>query len=399
VATVLSWVVAALFGLSIANNTAQAQTYSTPYIFLGPPDGLNPEAGLIRDAVGNLYGTTTEGGTSNAGTVFKVDAAGKETILYSFLMDTGAPQTPLVRDSAGNLYGTAQGGTYGDGAVYELSITGKETTLYSFTGAGGDGRLTMAGVIRDKSGNLYGTTLSGGSGTCDCGTVFKLTKSGTETVLHSFTGAGVGGDGAEPYGGLVHDAAGNLYGTTVSGGDPSCNSGFGCGTVFKIDTAGMETVLYSFTGTGGDGAFPYATLILDASGNLYGTTEEGGSHTCKNSSGGTAGCGTVFKLSAAGKETVLHSFAGGKSGQAPIGGLLRDKLGNLFGTTTQGGIQGCNNGCGTVFKLSVAGTHIVLYRLTEGPSLGTLVRDAAGNFYGTTVSGGDGNGDVFKLTP
>src|SRR5271157_3024211 len=204
------------------------------------------------------------------------------------------------------------------------------SVLYTFTGSP-DGAYPIAGyLVRDAQGNLYGTTWLGGV-PCNqtgggCGTVFKVDTTGEETVLYSFTGTG--GDGAEPLelGGpnLVRDAQGNLYGTTRSGGDLAYY-GIGAGTVFKVDTSGKETVLYGFTGTGGDGATPYAGLVLDAQGNLYGTTSAGGDLACEI----PAGCGTVFKLDTSGKETVLYTFTGG-DGAEPEAGLVLDAQGNLY---------------------------------------------------------------------
>jgi uncharacterized repeat protein (TIGR03803 family) len=305
----------------------QAQGFTVLYSFTGYADGGYPYAGLILDAASWPYGT-----------VFMLDKTGKETVLYSFCSrknckDGANPYAGLVRDAAGNLYGTTwYGGTggckddYGSGCgtVFKVDKTGKETVLYSFTKT--RGTYPYAGLVVDAAGNLYGTTVKGGAS--GHGTVFMLDKTGKETVLHSFSGVP---DGAYPYAGLVRDAAGNLYGTTVNGGAHDY------GTVFMLDKTGKETVLHSFTGTGGRGGNPYAGLIRDAAGNLYGTT----------SGGGHNGRGTVFKLDKAGKETVLHSFLYG-DGVSPRAGLVRDANGNLYGTTESGGPH-C---CGTVFELT-----------------------------------------------
>src|SRR5271157_94942 len=332
----------------LATGSAQAQTYtySVLYTFTGSPDGAGPDAGLVRDAQGNLYGTTGDGGASGAGTVFKVDTTGKETVLYSFAGtggDGANPYAGLLRDAQGNLYGTTAGGgdlaclaPYGCGTVFKVDMTGNETVLYSFTGTGGDGASPRAGLLPDAQGNLYGTTSLGGDLACNapagCGTVFKLDRTGKETVLYSFTG---GADGGRPVAGLVQDAQGNLYGTTASGGDLACLAPYGCGTVFKVDMTGNETVLYSFTGTGGDGIQPLAGLVLDTLGNLYGTTSQGGDPACTN------GCGTVFKVDTTGKETVLYSFTGiGGDGVQPLATLVLDAQGNLYGTTFYGGASG-----------------------------------------------------------
>jgi uncharacterized repeat protein (TIGR03803 family) len=205
----------------------------------------------------------------------------------------------------------------------------------------------------------------------------------TLTVLHSFTG---GNDGAYPFAGLIADKTGDLYGTASAGGFN--HAPYGYGTVFKLDTTGEVTVLHSFTFRP-DGAFPVAGLIRDKEGNLYGTTE----------SGGAPGCfGTVFKVDATGKETVLHSFPGTPDGLLPLAGLIMDKEGNLYGTTYDGG----DSGVGTVFKLGVTGKETVLYSFTGGADggfpLASLVRDKEGNLYATTFLGGDyGFGTVFKL--
>jgi uncharacterized repeat protein (TIGR03803 family) len=313
------------------------------YSFTDGADGATPYASVIRDAGGNLYGTTSAGGLrtcnngNGCGTVFKLDTTRKITVLHTFTgsRDGSIPMGRLVRDTAGNLYGTTEfGGSSigsGSGIVFKLNSTGKETVLHRFTG-GADGGEPVAGLIRDSGGNLYGTT--GGGGSFGWGTVFKLDTAGKETVLYSFTD---GADGATPYGSVIRDAAGNLYGTASMGGAIEACAG-GCGTVFKLDTSGKLTVLYTFTGD--DGRSPYAGVIRDPAGNLYGTTRSGGN-------GGTFSPGTVFKLDATGKETVLHNFVGGTDGADPVAGLIRDAAGNLYGTTPDGGA-----GAGIVFKIA-----------------------------------------------
>jgi uncharacterized repeat protein (TIGR03803 family) len=375
----------------LAAPSAQAQTYTVLYSFIGGADGQAPIAGVIQDGDGNLYGTTSGGGASGHGTVFKLSKAGKGTVLYSFTggPDGGLPGAAVIRDGSGNLYGTTEmGGASNAGTVFKLSKTGKETVLHSFTG-GADGAYPVGGVIRDSSGNIYGTAFLGGpSGN---GTVFKLTTTGKETVLYTFTG---GTDGGQPLAGVIRDAKGNLYGTTQGGGDLTCGAPYGCGTVFKVEAAGKETVLYSFTG-GADGRAPLAGVIRDTSGNLYGTTNSGGNLNCLS-----GGCGTVFKLSSAGKETVLYSFSDGPDGAGPWG-VVQDANGNLYGTTAGGGNPSCN--CGTVFKLSKTGKETVLYTFSGGADgrapLAGVIRDTSGNLYGTTAGGGaSGHGTVFKLT-
>jgi uncharacterized repeat protein (TIGR03803 family) len=365
----------------------------------GTKDGANPYAGLVRDAAGDLYGTTYYGGASDRGTVFRLNTSGKATVLYSFAgsPDGAYPASGLVRDAADNFYGTTeQGGYLGTGTVYKLDKNDTETVLYNFA-AGSDGAYPLAPLVRDTAGNFYGTTSSGGS--YGLGTVFNLDMAGKETVLYSFAGTP---DGAYPTAGLVRDAVGNLYGTTEAGGNPGCNfrsRNVGCGTVFEVDTSGRETVLYTFTG-GSDGGNPAAGLTLDRAENLYGTTVGGGT----GNSG--YGWGTVFKLNTSGNETVLYTFGGSPDGGTPYAGLISDANGNFYGTTSMGGANpGCgqaSSGCGSVFKLDTTGSESVLYSFvggTEGanPSAG-LIRDAAGNLYGTTIGGGASDfGAVFKL--
>jgi len=322
------------------------------------------------------------------------------SVLYSFKggADGQYPFARLNRDAAGNLYGTTDlGGVPDRGTVFKLDSTGTETVLYTFSGA--DGGNPFAGMIRDAAGNLYGTTVTGGVSTCygipgGCGTVFKLNPTGTLTVLHSFDGS----DGSGPFAGLVYDNEGNLYGTTAQGGDLTCDGGNTCGVVFKLDKKGVLTVLHTFTG-GADGNNPSATLIRDAGGNLYGTAGLGGDLAC-----GTLGCGTVFKLDPTGTLTVLHTFTGGSDGAGPNAGLIQDPMGNLYGTTGRGGADNA----GTVFKIDPSGTETVVHtfdgRSGGGDPIAGLIQDAAGILYGTTFSGGNltcrnGCGTVFKLDP
>ncbi len=352
-----------------------------------------------------------------------------EIVLHSFsgASDGGLPNG-VVLDSQGNLYGVAQYGGYMScgvrayqscGLVFKLDPSGHETILHDFTGSRGDGVVPLAGVILDGQANLYGTTVAGGNLRCTlpspwsnlngCGTVFKLDPSGRETVLYTFSGLSGGGDGAGPYASLVEDGIGNLYGTTSYGGNGSSactsNGQLGCGTVFKVDPSGHETVLYRFTGANGDGKTPEAALVLDAQGNVYGTTCFGGSF----------GFGTVFKVDPSGHETVLHSFRGVSEGMMngdganPLATLVFDAQGNLYGTTLAGGddlngisCQDLSYGCGTVFKLSPSGHETVLYRFTGTNGDGefaasNLVFDTQGNLYGTTAYGGSGYGIAFRL--
>jgi uncharacterized repeat protein (TIGR03803 family) len=372
-----------LLSAGIATRSAQAQTYSVLYSFTGE-HGVQPAGGLFRDAAGNLYGTTIYGGASGSGTVFKLDTTGKQTVLHNFTgnSDGGLPLAGLIRDKFDNFYGTACCGFTNAGVVFKMDGPGNETVLHTFNdfkhGAG-----PTAVLVRDSAGNLYGTTQGGGNlRPCllaGCGLVFKLDARGKETVLYRFKGKA---DGKSPFGNLIRDTAGNLYGTTMKGGAADA------GVVFKVDAAGKETVLYSFKGTS-DGKTPMAGLIRDAAGNLYGTTEYGGA----------SGAGVVFKLDTTGKQTVLYPFTGGADGANPIASLIRDAAGNLYGTTVNGGASGV----GVVFSLDTTGKQTVLHSFnkTDGefPSA-PLLRDANGNLYGTAEGGGafDG-GVVFKLTP
>ena len=378
-ATALAFLFALLL---VAVYPAPAQTENVLHSFSGKPDGANPVAGVILDARGNLYGTTDNGGASALGSVFKVAPSGVETVLYSFAgqADGENPYAGLVRGTGGYLYGATlySQDNVSYGTVFKVSPSGTHTVLYTFSG-GADGADPYGeNLIFDRSGNLYGTGYSGG--TYEHGVVFELTAAGTETALYSFTG---GLDGDRPYAGVIRDRLGNLYGTTLQGG------AFGLGTVYMVTPSGTETVLHDFAG-GSDGATPYAGLVLDRTGNLYGTTSRGGS----------SNAGTVFKVSRSGSEIVLYSFTGGADGNQPVAGLIFDRLGNLYGTTPGGGAFGV----GTVFKLSPSGTETVLYSFTGGADgnepFSGLVIDGQGILYGTTVGGGAfGVGTVYRVTP
>jgi uncharacterized repeat protein (TIGR03803 family) len=373
-----------------AAQSAQAQTFTVLYSFTDSPDGAYPEAGLIRDAAGNFYSTTVNGGVYGYGTVFKLDTSGREIVLYSFRGGTdGAGPSGLIQDAHGNLYGTTAegGGTgchrgWGCGTVFEFDPRGKETILYSFTG-GTDGAYPAGALFRDMQGNLYGTTELGGNLSCyssyGCGTVFKIAKTGKETVLYSFTGED---DGSEPQGGVISDGEGNLYGTTADGGNP------GWGTVFKLSKNGKETTLYDFEKET-EGDYPNAGVTLDKSGTLYGTTVQGGAY----------GYGTAFKVDKKGEGTLLHSFLYSGDGANPFAGVILDKQGNLYGVAETGG----GSGYGVVYKLDASGI-LTLLHIFGGPNgeypFGVLLRDAEGNLYGTTAYGGGyGYGTVWKLTP
>ena len=405
-------VVASLFALLAANVVpVSAQTLTTlwsfgSYIRGRGQDGSYPNGGLVLDPQGNLYGTTTTGGAHTFGTVFKVSPSGTETILYNLHGIASGPVAGLLRDQSGNLYGTTADtrsygykGCEGIGAVFELAPSGKETVLHRFSQwkkKPPDVYCPVASLIFDAQGNLYSTALDGGNYKycygSGCGGVFRVTQSGSEKLLYTFNG---GSDGAYPGAPLIFDAEGNLYGTTSEGGTTSCNPPYGCGTVFKLTPSGTETVLYRFGGA--DGNSP-AGLVFDAEGNLYGTTFYGG--ITSDCSGYQPGCGVVFELTPSGMETVLYSFTGGADGAYPSGGLIFDSEGNLYGATQNGGAYGC----GVIFELSPSGTETVLYSFTGGDDgavpNGPLVFDSQGNLYGTTLYGGAKLvGTVFKLAP
>ena len=370
-------------------------------------DGLWPYAGLIADAGGNLYGTTGAGGAVcrfyGCGTVFKLAPDGTETVLHQFTAqyDGSGPYGGLVMDKRGNLYGTtATGGStgcggidYGCGTIFRISTKSKEKVVYAF-GGDSDGAYPLARLVADKQGNLYGTTSDGGGGTqCTvqfggCGTVFKVTPAGVESKLYSFTG---GTDGANPQAALIVDKSGNLFGTTAAGGNASaCNQGVspGCGVVFEITAGGKEKTLYTFQG-GNDGWSPVADLVEDKAGNLYGTTQAGGSTSACSG----VGCGIVFEIAPDGTETILHAFTGGDDGAHPAGGLVLDGKGRLYGTTASGG----SADDGTVFMLEPGSKFKVLNTFTGGTNGYAPVADLVmvqGELYGTTEFS---NGTVFEL--
>jgi uncharacterized repeat protein (TIGR03803 family) len=472
-------------GVVFKIDTAGHET--TLYTFTGGNDGASPNQNVALDRFGNFYGTTNTGGTGNAGVVFKVDTSGHETVLYTFTGGTdGANPNGVFRDWQGNLYGTTSsgGGASSAGVVFKVDTSDHETVLYTFTG-GNDGGFSDSGVVVDWFGNVYGTTAFAGA--AGLGVVFKIDKSGHETVLHTFRR---GLDGDQPdLAGVVLDWFGNLYGTTAFGGaggggvvyklDPLGNDivvyafpgpaggqyprasgvilgsdgrlygatnyggrsghgvvyklnadgsdedliytfelltgdgygqpdqgvirdadgnlygatfigqadvGYGFGVVYKVDPAGHATVLHNFSG-GSDGAYPN-NVIRDSAGNLYGTA----------SGGGASNAGVVFKIDTSGTETVLYSFTGGADGSFPLGGLIRDSAGNLYGTTNGGG----GSNAGVVFKLDISGHATVLYGFTAGADggfpQGGVIRDSAGNLYGATAGGGTaGAGVVFKI--
>ncbi len=367
----------------VPTQPAQAQTFTLLHSFTGGKDGGYPYAGLVRDAAGNLYGTAEYGG-AGYGVVFKVSSSGTETVLHTFAggKDGKYPFAGLVREPNGTIFGTtAYGGSSGAGIVFELSKSGKETVLHTFAGGTADGCNPYGGLIRDAAGNLYGTTeFCGASG---YGTVFKIDTTGTETLLHSF--AGGASDGAYPlWTSLLRDKKGDFYGVTDEGGTS------GEGVVYMLSSSGTLTVLHAFAGGTADGCNPFGTPAMDNAGNLYGSAELCGSRNK----------GIVWELSTAGTETVLHSFIGRSTdGAYPGSGVILDAQGNLYGDTEGGDAFGL----GAVYELNQNGTLTLLHGF-NGPDgdtpFGGVTLDGTGNLYGTSFAGGvQGSGTVWKVTP
>lgn len=353
----------------LSPNSSGGWTETVLYNFTNGTDGGQPASGVVRDASGNLYGTTEFGGGGctggGCGVAFKLSKQSSgwtETVLHAFTggSDGGAPNG-VILDARGRLYGSAGvGGASGNGVVFELSRNASgvwsETVIYSFTGGTFGGRNPSGNLVFDSSGRLYGATLYSGAG--GGGIVFRLTPSQSgvwsERLIHNFTGYS---DGSVPNGGLVLDSAGNIYGTAQAGGNAAYCNHYGCGVVFKLSPqAGGgwdETALYIFTG-GTDGGAPLAGPAIDSAGNLYGTTSQGGNASfC----GGQGGCGVVFEISPGATgytESVLHEFTNGPDGAFPGAGLTRDASGNLLGTTFAGGVlSDCSgSGCGVIFEVA-----------------------------------------------
>jgi len=399
-------------------SSVHAQTLVTTVDF-DNANGYTPMSSLVQYTNGNFYGTTARGGAnSNRGTVFTVAPNGTLTTLYNFCSqpncsDGSLPATGLVFAGDGNFYGTTwRGGSSqaclgGCGTVFKITPSGTFTSLYSFCSQQNcaDGQQPLGGLVQGSDGNLYGTTWEGGvvnSGCSNgCGTVFKISLTGTLTTLHSFQGA----DGALPTGVLMQATDGNFYGTTSQGGALQNCTG-GCGTVFQITPGGALSTKYSFCSQQGcsDGTIPHAGLLQASDGNLYGTTQFGG---ISNSSC-SAGCGTVFKITLSGTLSTIYSFcaqSGCTDGSAPAAGLIQLSDGNLYSTTSEGGVLDCSGTyCGTLFKLTPSGALTTLHAFIGSPSEGSdplagLVLGVDGNLYGTTMLGGASNaGTVFRLT-
>ncbi len=377
------------------------------YAFTGNSDGWLPSSTLLRDAQGNLYGSTAFGGNysghcnsgpvyGGCGVVFEISASGSFSVLHTFDFSDGADPAIKTQDKNGNLYGTTSWGGNpcpdgGCGLIFELTPTGVFTVLYKFTG-GSDGA-NPNDLIRDDQGNLYGTTINAGFGQ-----IFQLTNSGNFKVLYVF---GELPDGELPEG-IIRDSAGNLYGTTAWGGTHAA------GTVFKLDTTGKETILYNFKGKS-DGGFPFAPPVMDSVGNLYGTaSQDGYEKGACDPLYSNLGCGTVFEVDTSGVFSRLFAF-NFVNGNYP-GPLSVGADGVVYGTTSFGGSFCDPAGCGVAFRLNSKNKESVLYDFpgqASGSRPGKLVDDGEGNLYGTTLLGGDpscpyqsgaGCGSVFELT-
>jgi uncharacterized repeat protein (TIGR03803 family) len=397
-----------------AQRRARSSSFTVLHQF-NKKDGTGPAAGVIKDSAGNLYGTTFYGGGHNhvdsrcrlyggCGVAYKIDSSGRFSVLHRFgeRGDGGLPWSgSLLLDGNGNLFGTTQvGGAHKGGTVFEITSSGSEKVLYSFCSKANcaDGESPLGALVVDALGNLYGTTLVGGSSACSegCGTVFKLNGSRRETVLTAFNKQ----NGEFP-GGVFFGPGGDLYGETDLGGGNSCAASLSltCGLIYRVSPKGGQLhVVYQFPG-GTAGGIPHGGLTIDQSENLFGTTASEGSPQCS--------CGVVFKISPSANETVLHTFIFGPTGSSPESGVIRDSQGNLFGTTLYGGRGQCvsgPSGCGVVFEIDTGGNYTVLHEFTGGSDGGVpyagLFEDRQGNLYGTTSGGGtSGDGVVFKITP
>jgi uncharacterized repeat protein (TIGR03803 family) len=386
--------VVTLFTTLAATRPALTQTETTLYNFCSItfcPDGTDPHGFVVMDSSGNLYGTTFYGGAYGKGTVYKLATDGTETVLYSFGASSSSdgkwPMAGVILDGEGNLYGTtAAGGTNdtnsgGAGIAFKISPEGTETILHEFGASSKDGTIPTGSLLMDHSGNLYGTTQGGGSNYY--GTIFKISAGGTESILHTFAAS----DGEYPPDNLISDKEGNMYGTAPSGG--SHNDG----TVFEITPKGVFTVLYNFGASSTDGTRPFANLVFDGAGDLYGTTETGGAN----------GGGTIFKLTPGSggtwTESIVFGFEAsgtGVGGHYPTTGVVLDGQGYIYGTTYYGG----KNSVGTVYEITPAGRIIVLYAFTSAsgnPNGGLLL--SGGTFYGVSDPASANTGELYEITP
>lgn len=365
------------------------------YAFKGGADGLTPSSSVVFDRDGNLYGTTLSGGgigcgNFGCGTVYKLTPGGHESLIYSFKGGPadGVNPTNIIRDHDGNLYGTTYNGGLtgcpgGDcGTVFKIAPEGTESVLHFFAG-GRDGANPAAGLLRDKKGNLYGTTKYGGNRLSD-GTIFKIAPDGTETLLHVFHCTGSCSRGAVPASNLIADNAGNLYGTTPE-------------NVFQLATDGRLKVLHKFCAPNClNGWDSEAGVVMDPAGNLYGTTYGGGDG---NDCPATSGCGTVFEVTAGGRAKMLHEFEPSVDGVNPTTGVIIDKAGNFYGTIGQSKAPACKGKPGVVYRLAPDGSEKIYCIPSE---IGGGVTERNGVLYGAGTGQGSfkhAAGFVFAVRP
>ncbi len=396
--------------MPLGNTLRLPATESVVYSFAGGDDGALPAAAPISIG-GEFYGTTVLGGNGGCafvhgcGTVYKLNASGQERVLHVFksVPDGEAPDASLV-DFDGRLFGTTvyggiagckSGHAKGCGTVFEVAPAGKERVLYRFPGkaegASPVSQLTLS------NGALFGEAAAGGMGKCyyadtpGCGLIFQMNASGPVSVVYTFKGRK---DGGTPQGGLLA-FKGNFYGTTSAGGGHACLFSYGCGTVFKMTPSGTQTILHEFGRIASDGALPESGLVV-LKGALYGTTYSGGAYDCALSGSGY-GCGTVFEVTLSGHEKIIYNFKGEDDGAFPQALIVVG--GNLYGTTAGKG----SYLCGTVFKMTSSGKETTLYQFKGGadgcgPTAGLI--NAGGTFYGTTQVGGTHNdGTVYAIDP
>ncbi len=390
-------VCAVIAGMGVTSFGMLAQTLTTLHNFSGARDGGGPYAGVVQGSDGNLYGTTTFGGTWGGGSAFRISPYGAAfTELYTFCQNCSAdagviPYGGLLGSSSGEFYGTTKSsGCCGGGAVYAMTSSGTASAIYGFCSLNDctDGKDPQGGLILGAHGTLYGTTTAGG--TAGKGTVFGVTLAGELITLHSFCAQSGCPDGSAPFAGLLQASDGNFYGTTQSGGDR------GEGTVFRVTPDGIFARLYSFCAQSGctDGGYPKAALIQGADASLYGTTVYGGAYSG----------GTVFKITTDGVLTTLYAFcaqSGCLDGGGPTGRLLQATDGEFYGTTPAGGAHAG----GTIFKMTADGELTTIYNFCsqsgcldgKKPYAG-LIQASNGALYGTTFNGGVyGIGTIFRI--
>jgi uncharacterized repeat protein (TIGR03803 family) len=384
-------------------------------------DGGQPNGPLLLASDGNFYGTTRAGGANRCsdldnfcGVVFRMTPTGQVTVLHSFgdsAFDGKTPLGALTQGADGAIYGlTATGGTNNGGTAWRLTLDGGYQVLHSFKHEGDEGYTPVGGLVQASDGNFYGVTDSGGANRCDyiptigtnCGTIFRMSQSGTVTTLYSF--GATSDDGSQPTGPLLIARDGNFYGTTTNGG--ACvlaGTADFCGTIFRISRSGSYRVMHRFgTSLAGDGIAPQGPLIQATDGQFYGTTASGGEGRC----GSNFGCGTIYRMNSSGAVTLLHAFAVSDrtDGYGPGPFLLQGKDGNLYGVTGSGGTY-AGDLLGTIFRITLTGTKTTLhsfgpYDATPHNPVGGLVQANDGIFYGLTAynAPGNGAGTIFRAS-